>query len=103
VEDLDLDAELLRVAPDPLVVLGQRHGAEDVQLDLAAHVHAGAVDHQNLGHGGGPQPSSAATASISMSASGIARFPICTSVLAGGLGPEKPERTPPHGPRSHPA
>src|SRR5262249_49749040 len=71
----------------------------DVQLDLAAHVHAGAVDHQDLGHGRGPQPSSAATASISISASGIARFPICTSVLAGGLGPEDSARPPPDGSR----
>jgi hypothetical protein len=50
VEDLDVHAELLAVAADALVVLGQRHGTEDLELDLAAHVHAGAVDHQYLGH-----------------------------------------------------
>src|SRR5215470_18286581 len=45
------------------------------------------------------QLSSAATASISISASGIARFEICTSVLAGGLGPKNSERTSPYASR----
>ena len=52
VKDLDLDAELLGIAANALVVFGERHRAEDVDLDLAAHVHAGAVDHQNF-HGMG--------------------------------------------------
>src|SRR5262245_26107222 len=50
VENLDVHAELFGVAADALVIFGQRHGTEDIDLDLAAHVHAGAVDHQYLGH-----------------------------------------------------
>src|SRR5215470_2914222 len=52
-----------------------------------------------IGAHGSPQLSSAATASISISASGIARFEICTSVLAGGLGPKNSERTSPYASR----
>ena len=51
-ENLDLDAELLGEAADPGVVLRQFHRAEDLDLRLAAHVHAGAVDDQNF-HGAG--------------------------------------------------
>src|SRR5262249_7449622 len=50
VKDLDLHAELFGIAADALVVFGQGHGTEDLELDLAAHVHACAVDHQDLGH-----------------------------------------------------
>src|SRR5262249_17666788 len=50
VEHLDVHTEVLGVAADALVVFGQRHGTEDVDLDLATHVHAGAMDHQYLGH-----------------------------------------------------
>src|SRR5579871_5958511 len=50
VEDLDLDAELGGVAADALVVFGQGPRAEDIDLDLAAHVHAGAVNHQDFRH-----------------------------------------------------
>src|SRR4026207_41716 len=44
------------------------------------------------------QPSSAATASISIRASGIARFEIWTSVLAGGFGPKNSRGPPPTAP-----
>src|SRR5262245_39425708 len=51
-EDLDLEAQLLGIGADLGVVFRQRHGAEDLDLGLAAHVHAGAVDHQDF-HGSG--------------------------------------------------
>src|SRR4029077_19192861 len=50
VKDLDLDAELLGIAANALVVFGERHRAEDVDLHLAAHIHAGAMDYENSGH-----------------------------------------------------
>ena len=49
-KNLDLDAEFLRVLADVFVVLRQSHRAEDVDLRLAAHVHAGAVHDQNFWH-----------------------------------------------------
>ena len=54
-----------------------------------------------IGHGvsRNGQFSSAATASISISASEMARFEICTSVLAGGLAPKNSERTSPYASR----
>ena len=51
-EDLDLDAELLGIGANPCIVFRQGHRTEDLDLCLAAHVHAGAVDDQYL-HGVG--------------------------------------------------
>src|SRR5258708_6661803 len=50
VEDLDVEAELGSIATDAFVVFGQGHWAEDLELDLAAHIHAGAVDDQDFRH-----------------------------------------------------
>jgi hypothetical protein len=51
-EDLDLDVELLCIGANSGIVFRQGHRAEDLDLRLAAHVHAGTVDDQNL-HGVG--------------------------------------------------
>ena len=46
-----VDIEFVRVAANVPVVFVHGHGAEDFGLHLAAHVHAGAVDNQDFGHG----------------------------------------------------
>ncbi|MCX7142711.1 MAG: hypothetical protein NT123_16910 [Proteobacteria bacterium] len=43
VENFNVDAEFGCVFSDVLIVLRQCHGAEDVKLGFAAHVHAGTV------------------------------------------------------------
>src|SRR5262249_5609964 len=50
VENLDFDTQLGGIFADVLIVLWQGHGAEDVGLDFAAHVHPGTVDYQDLRH-----------------------------------------------------
>ena len=50
VEDFDRDIQLTRVLEDVLVVLVQRHGAENLGLRFAAHIHAGPLDNEEF-HG----------------------------------------------------
>jgi hypothetical protein len=50
VKNLDFETEFGSIAADPLVIFRQRHWPEYLGLDLAAHIHAGAVDHQNFRH-----------------------------------------------------
>ena len=50
VEDFDVHAELFRETSDPFVIFRQGHRPEDLDLRLAAHVHAGAVDYEDF-HG----------------------------------------------------
>src|SRR5262249_18281046 len=47
-EDLDLHRELVGIGPDYRIVLRQRHRPEDLDLRLAAHVHAGAMDYKDF-------------------------------------------------------
>ncbi len=51
VEDLDGDAQLGGVFADLRVVFGEFHRAEGFEHGLAAHVHAGAVDDEDIFHG----------------------------------------------------
>src|SRR6202020_3108381 len=48
VEYFDIDIEVLGVPDDVLVVLVQRHGAENLGLRLAAHIHAGPLDNEDF-------------------------------------------------------
>src|SRR5262249_14115753 len=50
VENLDLETQFGGISADSLVILGQGHRAENLGLDLAAHIHARTVDNQNLRH-----------------------------------------------------
>ena len=50
VEDLHRDIQFGCVLKDVLVVLVQRHGAENLGLRFAAHIHAGPLDNENF-HG----------------------------------------------------
>src|SRR5580698_5806374 len=50
VEDFDFQPEFGGKAADALVIFGKLHWPENLELDLAAHVHTGAMDHENLGH-----------------------------------------------------
>src|SRR5207248_7713948 len=50
VEDFDFDAQLGSILTDMLIVFWQGHGAEDLGLDFAAHVHSGTMDDQDLRH-----------------------------------------------------
>ena len=50
VEDLYVDAEFRGIATDALVVFRQGHRTEYLELDLAPHIHPGAVDDQDFWH-----------------------------------------------------
>ena len=50
-EYVDLDAELFGVLRDRAVIVFEGMRAEPLHLRLSAHVHARAVDYQNLGQG----------------------------------------------------
>src|SRR5580692_7347554 len=49
VKNFDLKTKLGGKAADAIVVFGKQHRAENFELDLAAHVHAGTVNDKNLG------------------------------------------------------
>src|SRR6266496_6164425 len=44
------DLERGRIAANALIVFGQGHGTEDLGLHLPAHIHAGAVNDEDLCH-----------------------------------------------------
>src|SRR6185312_14711529 len=89
VEDLDLKAQFGSKAADALVVFGEQHRSEDLQLHLAAHVHAGAVNDQNLGHDASPcaerGPLTAMLAGYSTILNGWLKVPVLAPVTSRSL------------------